>query len=351
LVIFFAFALVPPTTSRWVDFPVYWAAGEKAIAGRTVYDVAGHFQYKYSPLIALIFGKLLLPLSFGVASWVFQKLMLALWAGYFLRCTKLNFAHALLLLLFFGNALRLDLALGQINALVALLLFGLFSGLEARADKKRIFLFAVLFSFAVQLKLFALILVPVLVLRREWAKLAASLVFLPLLSIGGVALHSGLDFALAENANWIRSLTASTDELLVDAQNVAILGTASKLFGLSVGKFLWLASGIAFLVFIAKGKDRPADWIRNRAFAAIAFLNPLVWSYWILFLVPLAAEILRDPPVALWKKRRWALAAAALYVWFAFMSQHAKWAWNGGILVAMALVAGIALQRDRKLSP
>jgi hypothetical protein len=137
----------------------------------------------------------------------------------------------------------------------------------------------------------------------------------------------------------------------------------SKLFGTTVGKVIWLASGSAFLVYLAKHQGQSADWFRNRSFAAIALLNPLVWSYWILFLVPLAGEILQDTKLD-WKKldaRRnrggpvlifTALGfLAALYVLLAFASQHAKWAWNGGILLAMILVVGVALQRERKLSP
>jgi hypothetical protein len=366
LVAFFALAIVSPLSTRWVDFPVYWEAGRKAIASQTVYDVVGHFQYKYSPLIALLFGKAFSSFSFETASWIFQKGMLALWALLFFRFSERRMTTVFWVLLFFGNALRLDLALGQVNALVIYLLALLFASLERSEDvgfqapKRRLLetlLFALLFSFAVQLKLFALILVPVLLLRREWSKLALGIALLPALSIGGVALYSGVDFALAENAAWVRSLSASTDELLVDPQNVAILGTFGKLLGLTAGKALWLVAGAAFFVYLFRSRVRPVRWIRNRSFAAIAFLNPLVWSYWILFLVPLAVEIIQDRKLASADldlrrgPRSWFHFIVILFVFGAFASQHAKWAWNGGILIGMALLTAFAQRPARKLSP
>ncbi|HEX4351682.1 MAG TPA: hypothetical protein VHZ95_02185, partial [Polyangiales bacterium] len=33
------------------DFSVYWVAGGKAAHHQTVYDVQGHYQYKYSPFV------------------------------------------------------------------------------------------------------------------------------------------------------------------------------------------------------------------------------------------------------------------------------------------------------------
>ena len=38
------------------DFKVYWLAGAKARAHQTVYDVEGHYQYKYSPFVALLWA-------------------------------------------------------------------------------------------------------------------------------------------------------------------------------------------------------------------------------------------------------------------------------------------------------
>jgi hypothetical protein len=186
-------------TSRWLDFPVYWDAGKKALLGKTVYDVVGHFQYKYSPWIALLFGKLFKSLEFESASLLFQKEMLLCWIALWIRFSKWDFRVVLISILFFGNAIRLDLELGQINAFVLVSIVILFDLLER---KKNLFLdlsFGLIFSLAVQMKLFALLFVPVLVFRSEWRKLGFGVLLLPLMSIGGVALAHGWSFAVSEN--------------------------------------------------------------------------------------------------------------------------------------------------------
>jgi len=330
-----------PLTSRWLDFPVYWDAGKKALLGASVYDVVGHFQYKYSPLIALLFGKAFQSLSFESASWIFQKGMLFLWLLLFLRFAGRNFRHLFIVLLFFGNALRLDLELGQINALVIYLLALLCASLERESSWREDLTFAFLFSIAVQLKLFCLILVPLLLLQKEWRKLGLGFLFIPLLSIGGVALTHGFGFAFTENQAWIASLAESTDELLLSTQNVALLGTVVKVFGLFVGKSVWMISGLAFLFYLFKNRGRPIVWFRNRLLYSIAIFNPLVWSYWILFAIPLFIEKLKDFSLPKDLKSQALIVVGTLFVFAAFNGQHATWAWNGGIFGALVLL-GIA---------
>ncbi len=338
-------AVTPPVTSRWVDFPVYWDAGLKATEGRTVFDVAGHFQYKYSPLIALLFGKLFQFASFLTASWIFQKAMLLLWFSVVARALGLRPWAIVLWILFFGNALRLDLALGQANALVFFLLLLLFSDLERPSRLVRDVGYGVIFSLAVQLKLFAGIVVLLLIFRRQWRKLFLGLALLPVLSIGGVAIEQGWTFALSENVAWLASLADSTDELLVSSQNVGVLGffarNASSL-GLSLGwaKAAWLLVGAGFLYYLWTERNRPAIWLRNRLLFAISAFNPLVWSYWILFAFPLADEAARGIATVLRnsRTRRFQTIAAVAWVFLAFNGQHARWAWQGGILVGLILI-------------
>lgn len=335
-----------PLTTRWLDFPVYWEAGKKALMGASVYDVIGHFQYKYSPLIALLFGKAFQSLSFEPASWIFQKGMLFLWLLLFLRFAGRNFRHLFIVLLFFGNALRLDIELGQINALVIYLLALLSGSLERESSWREDLKFAFLFSIAVQLKLFCLVLVPLLLLQKEWRKLGLGVFFIPLLSIGGVAVTHGFGFAFSENRAWIASLTESTDELLLSSQNVALLGTAVKVFGLFVGKSVWMISGLAFLFYLFKNRGRPIAWFRNRLLYSIAVFNPLVWSYWILFAIPLFTEKLKDFSFPTDLKSRALLGIGALFVFAAFNGQHATWAWNGGIFGALVLLGIVGFKKS-----
>ncbi len=327
-----------PLTSRWVDFPVYWDAGKKAVLGFTVYDVSGHFQYKYSPLIALLFGKLFQAMSFETASWVFQKSMLILWLSLFLKYGRRDYKVIFIALLFFGNALRLDLELGQINALVFYLFTMMCGNLEKECSVSRDFRFGLLFSIAVQLKLFCLVIIPLLLIQREWRKLFLGFLFLPLLSIGGVAVMHGLEFSLSENLEWVRSLTHSTDELILSAQNVGLLGTASKLLGIGFGKSVWVISGVWFLFYLAKNRGRSIAWYRDRLLYAVAIFNPLVWSYWILFAMPLFLERVRDFQLPNSRLRRGIIGVVVLFVFAAFNGQHAEWAWGGGIFLGLVAI-------------
>jgi hypothetical protein len=340
--LYFAFlASLPALSTRWLDFPVYWDAGKKSLLGQTVYDVAGHFQFKYSPLIALLFGKLFETVTFETASFVFQKTMLLLWAALFLRFARRDFRVLLFTILFFGNALRLDLELGQINALVLYLFVLLFGALSRPSKWSEDLPFGFVFSFAVQLKLFAVILIPVLILKREWRKLGLGIIFLPLLSIGGVAVEHGWAFAWAENQAWLRSLTDSTDGLLLSDQNIAALGTFSKIFGLTLGKVLWLLAGGGFAAYLWKNRTKSIDWFRDWLLFAISVFNPLVWSYWILYAMPLLATRFPDFEGAVRRRSRnirFYGPLAALFVFVAFNGQHARWAWNGGIFTGLALL-------------
>lgn len=336
-----------PLTTRWLDFPVYWDAGKKALLGASVYDVAGHFQYKYSPLVALLFGKIFQSMSFESASWAFQKTMLFLWLALFLKFSRRNFKQLLLGLFFFGNALLLDLELGQINALVLLLLSLLFTSLEQESSWKRDLLFALFFSLAIQLKLFCLILIPLLLIQREWRKLALGFLFLPLLSIGGVAASHGLGFALSENVEWIKSLTQSTDELILSDQNVGLLGSGGKILGLFLGKSLWFIFALIFFAYLIRNRGRSIEWFRNRLLYAVAVFNPLVWSYWILFAAALFFERVRDLSFPQDYRYRVLLVLGGIFTLAAFNGQHARWAWNGGIFFGLVWVVIMRFLSDR----
>ncbi len=343
--IFLYLFFLPVITSRWLDFPVYWEAGTKAVAGRTVYDVVGHFQYKYSPLVALLFGKALGAYSFETASAIFQRTMLLVWVALFVKFARKDTAVLFVSLLFFGNALRLDLELGQVNALVLYCLVLLFEALGRPRSWKEDVPFGVLFSLAVQLKLFALVLVPLLVFKREWRKLSLGLLFLPVLSVGLVAFEHGWSFAVAENRAWMSSLADSTDVLLLSEQNVAALGTFGKVFGLALGKLLWIAAGAGFLVYLWRNRTRPVEWFRDRLLYAIAIFNPLVWSYWILYALPLFGTYAREFAGAFRRRSipiRVGGSLAALLVFAAFNGQHARWAWQGGIFAGLLLLGAAA---------
>lgn len=311
------------------DFKVYWLAGSKAIAHLTVYDVEGHYQYKYSPFVALLWG---VPHLLGGSRYLWALLHYAACAAGFLAlwfvCARvLDRGRALWLWLFalvtFSIGLRDELKLGQANLWPLLFVLPAWvSGARSRAAKGIDWsglAIGAAWGFAVQWKLYALVLGPLWLLRRRWAVFAGAIVF-TLVSQGLLlALAHGGDFAWNENVRWLRSLTASSEELLISQYNVSALGILGKwgqFVGVSMGAWayvLWLGLAVAWaaIVFWAEREAQTRDssylvfWSTSWAWAGIVVLNPLVWPYWLCFCLPLYLAYVHEhafgrKPDALW---------------------------------------------------
>jgi hypothetical protein len=293
------------------DFKVYWLAGAKAVNHLTVYDVEGHYQYKYSPFVAWLWG---VPHLLGGSRyfWALTHYLvcaagfLALW---FVCAHLLNRERRvwlwLIAMLTFSIGLRDELKLGQANFWPLLLVLPAWvSGARAREqrgfDVKGFFIGAA-WAFAIQWKLYALVLGPVWLLRKRWSVFAGAIVF-TIASLGGaLTLAHGSDFAWQENVRWARSLTASSEELLISQYNVSALGVLGKwgqYVGVPFGAWayaLWLmiacAWGLMLLWTERRAQERSAPylvfWSTSWAWAGIVLLNPLVWPYWLTFCLPL----------------------------------------------------------------
>lgn len=307
--------LQDPLTTRWLDFPVYYTAAQKTLAHHTVYDVTDHFQFKYSPFASLLFAWTIGPLDFSTASVVFQKTMLFLWIGFFVLSLgmSLQLSELFWLFLIFANALKLDLELGQINALPLLLLLYFFKVL-----RRRPILAPLALALALQIKLYVAVVFLLLLFKWAWRPMVLSILFSLALALGVPALVHGSAFALSEFHAWVTTLTQSSKALLDSSQNVSIVGVlGTTAFYILFPLACW---GLFKVRKLSLRRQGPL-------YMAMVFLfNPLVWSYWVLTLVPLFGVLIRAPKTK-------TLLALFFYAWIAFNSQHAHWAWRGGILV------------------
>lgn len=335
------FRLLSPQT--FIDMAVYYEAGAKALAHRTVYDVEGHMQYKYSPFVALIFGALPSVGDFADVSFWFYKLSVVAWAifGYWLlRVAGIADSSArvragFLLVLFLGYALKVELKLGQVN-IIPMALVVLFFVIHAtgRRDWKALLWMSTALSLAVQFKLYCVLVGPFLLFRRDWTLIVLGALNLIVLSVGGLALFHGLDFALAENLDWLKTLMASSSGLLVAKENVALLGVVAKWTGsIALAYAAWFVAIAAFLLLQFRLRNQALDSMAL-VLAAVPILNPLAWSYWILLTAPMLLQLWRDHA---WK---WSPATllAAVFVWVFFFLQNAAIAMNGGIFIALLMV-------------
>lgn len=359
------------------DFKVYWTAGAKAALHHTVYDVEGHYQFKYSPFVALLWSA---PHLLGGPRYLWAAAHYAACAGGFLLlwylCARLLDRERslwlwLLTLLTFSVGLRDELKLGQANLWPLLLVLPTWmSGARKHpAGKLDIAGLAIgaAWAFAIQWKLYALVFGPVWLLRKRAGVFIGAILFTAASLWGALSLAHGSDFAAQENARWISSLTASSQELLVSQYNVSALGVFGKWgahAGLALGPWayvLWLALALAWgwvLLWAELAAQAKADesrtspylvfWSASWAWAGIVVLNPLVWPYWLNFCVPLYLAYVHRGTRALGAWPKPGLMAVAGFFMLANWLQNTELVHEGASFIAVCALLFDAQRRIRR---
>jgi hypothetical protein len=241
----------PGSWPDFSDFAVFYQAGGKALAHRTVYDVAGHYQFKYAPWTAIVLGAFYSWLPFFWASLAHYLGIAALTlAAMRFVSRRAGFVDAPPLraigwgLLVFGVSIRDEWKLGQINLVVLGLLWPAFL---AGSDSKRIKWGALALAHAILFKLYACIAIPWFVFRKEWRLLRWTGGFFLFFFWGAPALFHGPLFATAECGRWLQSLFHSTDELMLSSYNVSLHGWVGRFAGREVASFVAGMAGVGFL--------------------------------------------------------------------------------------------------------
>jgi hypothetical protein len=301
-----ALFLQPHERPDFSDFHVYWVAGEKAARHLTVYDVEGHYQFKYSPFVALLWA---LPTFWGSEFFWSVLHYVATGIGWYVLlfwlAARVDKARVWSLwaagVVVFSVAIRDELKLGQVNLWPFLLVLpAWFEGRRTtRADyDARGFWIGAAWGLAMQWKLYALLLAPIWLMRRRAAVFIGAVV-VTLLTLGAaLTLAHGWSFAVSENMRWLGSLAASSQTLLVSEYNVSVLGVlgkAARAFGLPFAVWpyvIWLGlliAGLGVLVWVERSNPDPLSmfWSASFAWALVAAVNPLVWPYWQLLAAPL----------------------------------------------------------------
>jgi hypothetical protein len=298
--------LQPRERPDFSDFHVYWIAGSKARLHQTAYDVEGHYQFKYSPFVALLWA---LP-TFWASEFIWSALhYVATGIGWYVLlfwlALRVDKGRAWQLwaagVVVFSVAIRDELKLGQVNLWPFLLVLP--AWVEGRrttraASSRRDFWIGAAWALAVQWKLYALLLTPLWLLRRRAAVFAGAAAATVLTLGAALALAHGWSFAVSENLRWLGTLTASSQTLLVSQYNVSalgVLGKAAQAFGLPFAAWVYLVwlgllvAGLGVLVWSERHNSDPLSvfWSASFAWALVAVVNPLVWPYWQLLAAPL----------------------------------------------------------------
>jgi hypothetical protein len=311
-VLLFCLALVlfPLRVHReMVDFRVNYTAGERLSHGESLYrPTDGHYQFKYPPFAAMLYVPLTaLPLPAAKAVW--YLLILCASAGVFYLAWRLSPPGsgspawaAWLPLLILGRYFLRELQLGQINALITLLLL-LMTAFLLRAERPGHPAAepgaGLLWGLSVALKPYALIFLPYLVLKKKFRALGAGAAFLAL-AVVLPALYYGFPGDVSVHRQWIKSLSESTPRLLVSQDNVSLLALAAKWTGSPDLAFkLWivgvcLLAGLMYLL-VRRGRrlENPVPLDCALLLLLIPLISPLGWDYTLLAAVPAVAIISR----------------------------------------------------------
>ncbi len=328
-----AIVFILKVQDEMVDFEVNYRAAQRLRLGETLYRTSdGHYQFKYLPFSAFLYLPLTtLPLSAAKAIWfgiVFVSSVLIFFISLRLIAEDNKTGPLLvgLTFLILGRYFLRELQLGQINALITLILVLMIQRMEAnRPPPGRKFIEPGAFwGLATALKPYAAIFLPYFVLKKKWRSLAIGLGVL-FLAVLAPSLFYGLkgNFQILEE--WRSSLSASTPSLLGAQDNVSIIGflfkrTANQSLSLPVYLIvLGFLAGLAFFL-AARGKSCPRPILLEGflLLALIPLISPLGWDYTLLSAAPatmlLLANFGKFPPGGrVLLCCNWAVIALSLY--------------------------------------
>jgi hypothetical protein len=319
-----AYALLRHQRSKLVDFEVPRTAAMRAANCEPLYRPEdGHYQYKYLPAFAFVMMPFAVPpkeageviwfgLTVAMAWWFFRLSLRALPER---RTSERTLVWLALLLN--GKFLVKELAFGQFNLPLGLLLMGAVIAAQRRHPATG----GALVGAAVFVKPYALILVPWLLLTQGWRSirafalaLAAGLL-LPVLTYGW---HGNISLL----HEWYRTVTETTAPNLMTFENISLASmwakwiepgpTASVLAAASAAA-LFAVGGVLLL---RRGRVREPNYLECAYFfVLVPLFSPQGWDYVLLLALPAYLCILdrwREMPPA------WRAAAATAFVLTSF---------------------------------
>ena len=320
-----AYALLRSERGELVDFAVPRTAAQRALAAEPLYRPDdGHFQYKYLPAFAIVMIPFApLPKALAEAAWFALTVAMA-WAFVKISLRWLPDRRSpaprliWITLLLNGKFLVKELAFGQFNLPLALLLMAVIGA----ANRRRGPLAAALTGAAVFVKPYALVMVPWLLWTQGWRVVPALLAVLA----AGLALPAvlyGWDGNLLLLQDWYATVAETTAPNLLSAENVSFASLWTKWIGdgpTASGLALLMAVAALGLALVVVLQRRPGmafpEYLEGAyLLLLIPLLSPQGWDYVLLLALP-GYMCLVDR----WKELRppWRAAAATGFVLTSF---------------------------------
>jgi len=290
------------------DFEVNYLTGERIVRGETLYRTEdGHYQFKYSPFSAILYAPLAnLPLPLAKGIWFFivlisSGLIFVLSERLVGMPAKRTWFMAALPALVTAKYFLRELDLGQINAVITLILLIMISLLSARENlcPKAQSGAGLLWGLAAALKPYALIFVPYLLIKKKWRALAAGSAVLVLAFFSPILFY-GWNGNIQVHQEWRSSLSVSSPPLFGVQDNVSLVGFFAKwtgrrdlASGLAMAAVLMLAFLVLLLIRKGKGLAKPELLETFLLLMLMPLVSPLGWDYTFLAGMPAVILIVR----------------------------------------------------------
>lgn len=345
------------------DFEVYRTAATRAAAAEPLYRADdGHYQFKYLPAFAVVARPLTwmrpetaklvwFALSFGMVL-VFVRTLVVAVPDRRLTAVGLGALTGIVTAKFFVR----ELALGQTNALLGLLLLPAVVGASRRPRLTGVFVGA-----AVCVKPYAILFLPWLALTQPFGAIAAAVGTLA----AGLMLPAtvyGWSGNLGLLRDWYRTVQDTTAPNLLHPDNVSLASLWAKWLGVGApSSALAVVSGVALLAIICgvvflRRRARSASYLEGGLLMlAMPLLSPQGWDYMLLLGTPAVVAVIdRWPelPIA-WRVVSVAIAivfATPLRLFVSIETYNVAMASGATTVAALLLVAIGASLRGRSLA-
>jgi len=318
---------------RWnhgmADFAVNYRAGQRIIAGETLYRTSdGHYMFKYFPSAAMIYAPFTaLPIEIAMVVWFL--LSLAAFIAIFRMVNRLIPNKQVPYLLAIAGAILAkyilhELRLGQINVFVTLLMLAAIAALGGAPRWRAELAAGALAGAAIAVKPYAALLVLYFLVTLRWRSVLGAVAALAL-CLALPSVFYGIAGNLDQLREWSSSLSDSTPALLTNVDNVSVLAFFTKWLGdagRAVQPTLIALGALAVLTLavIVAGWRRPNSFVLEGALilTLIPLISPLGWDYTFLMALVAVALIVNNrfvfaTPIQWLLAANFAIVALALY--------------------------------------
>jgi Glycosyltransferase family 87 len=347
-----ALAAYPLRVSRNMrDSEVPWTAARRAAGAEALYRAEdGHYQFKYLPAFAVLTIPLgFVPLPAAKVLWFFSAVavlyvLIVLSIRLLPEQRKRTGVLVGIAILVMGKFYARELDLGQVNLPFTVAAIGAFLAMKARRE----ILAAALLVLTIAIKPYGVLLLPVLLARRQKATIVATAIGVWLLLLLPVPLY-GLAGTVGLHQSWWQTVTETTAPNLLTPDNVSLASMYAKWLGMG-GLSMKLATASSFALlgwvvivfFRRQSVSFPEGLEGSLLLLLIPLLSPQGWDYVLLMATPAVIYLVNylDELPGLWRPLT---VVAGLTIGLSIWDLMGRAAYSAFMAVAVLSVCALVL--------